>query len=147
VSNNDGELWVEVPSTWLYDDRDDGAKASIWASPDFNSFLTTWSTPGMKLTVFPTEDTHTVADMYNLLAATDFLQSDCSGYSGPLDYNDGRFIGVYGQWSGCGSNGAGYLMLSTVDPSSARLVTMEFQYITQADLDAAARALATFTLT
>jgi hypothetical protein len=38
-------------------------------------------------------------------------------------------------------------MLVTVDPSSLRLVTMEFQYVTSADIDAATTAINSFNLT
>ena len=145
VSDDSGELWVELPSHWAVNGTPDGAKSSIWASPDIQRFLDNWDTPGTKITVFPTEDTHTVADMYNLLASTQFL-SACTEYTGPQDYEDSRFVGVLGEWSNCGDAGSGYVMLVTVDPASARLVTMEFQYVTSADIEAAQRAIQTFNL-
>ncbi len=146
VSDNSGELVVDIPTNWVYDGSADGAKSSIWASPDIQRFLDNWDTPGTKITVFPTEDTHTVEEMYNLLAATQFLQA-CGGYTGPQEYSDARFVGVLGEWTECGDAGSGYVMLVTVDPGSARLVTMEFQYVTTADIEAANRALQTFNLT
>ena len=146
VSDNSGELVVDIPTNWVYDGSPDGAKSSIWASPDIRRFLDNWDTPGTKITVFPTEDTHTVEEMYNLLAATEFLQA-CGGYTGPQEYSDSRFLGVLGEWTECGSAGSGYVMLVTVDPGSARLVTMEFQYVTTADIEAANHALQTFNLT
>ncbi|HWL45698.1 MAG TPA: trypsin-like peptidase domain-containing protein [Ilumatobacter sp.] len=146
VRDDTNELLVEIPSHWVYDGLPDGAKSSIWAAPDIQAFLQSWDTPGTKITVFPTEDTHTVAEMYDLLSATSFL-SACGGYTGAQSYEDSRFLGILGEWTDCGSAGSGYVMLVTVDPTSARLVTMEFQYVTSADIEAANRALQTFNLT
>ena len=144
VFDDTGELYVDLPNTWSYDGQPDGAKASIWASPDFDSFQNSWDTPGTKITVFPAPpaDTHTIQEIYDLLSATTFL-ANCT-YVGPKDYDDGRFQGILGEWTDCGGTSTGYVMLVTVEPVSNRLVTMEFQYVTSADIDAATTAITTF---
>jgi serine protease Do len=145
VTDDTGEVVVDLPTHWVTDGQPDGAKASIWAAPDLESFLNSWETPGTKVTVFPADSPNTVEGLYDLLSNTEFLGS-CT-YVGPSDYDDGRFLGILGEWTDCGGSTTGYVMLVTVDPGSLRLVTMEFQYVTSADIDAATTAINSFNLT
>ena len=150
VADNSGAIQVEVPSAWSDVDgtpwtSDSGADfASVYASPDLQQFDSTWGTPGVKFNV--TADKEKVGGHIQLLDSTRSLAflRDCK-LEGRYEYNDGYYRGNYDYYEKCGG-AADYMILVAVSihDSGNILVFVEVQIVSQADLDAADRILATF---
>jgi serine protease Do len=143
-------IQVEVPTSWTDVDgtawtSDNGADfASIYASPNLDDFENSWGTPGVKFNV--TADKEKVGGHIQMLDSSRslaFLQ-DCT-LDQRYDYNDGYYRGAFDYYNRCGGT-TDYMILSAVPIQSGTnvLIFVEIQIVSQADLDAADRILATF---
>ncbi|MEK7683067.1 MAG: S1C family serine protease, partial [Chloroflexota bacterium] len=151
ISDDYGAIVVEVPSSWTdVDGRawvDDGdvIGASIWAAPDLDGFLDTWATPGVIFNV--SDDLARLGGYVQLLDIYRESFIDSCELEGRYDYDDGYYRGKYDYFIKCGgSGGADFLLLTAVpiDTSSKLLILVQVQILSDADLDAADRILATF---
>jgi serine protease Do len=150
VTDDYGAIQVEVPVAWGDLDgapwtSDSGADfASVYASPDLEQFASTWGTPGVKFNV--TADKEKVGGHIQMLDASrsfEFLQ-DCR-LDDRYEYNDGFYRGSFDYYVQCGGT-ADYMILSAVpiQDTGNVLIFVEVQIVSQSDLDAADRILATF---
>lgn len=144
-------ITVEVPQSWAdvdgraWFDGDDVIGASIYAAPDLDGFLNTWTQPGV---IFNASDD--LARLGGYVQLLDIISSDFRGVcelDGRYDYDDGYYRGAFDYFVKCGGpGGADFLILSAVpiDDPTAFLILVEVQILSSADLDAADRILATF---
>jgi serine protease Do len=151
VTDDYGAIVVEVPSGWTdidgsaWVDAGDVFGASISAAPDLDGFFGTWDTPGV---FFAASDD--LARWGGYIQLLDFYRPDFAAVcelDGRYDYDDGYYRGKYDYFVKCGgSGGADFLILTAVpiDTSVKLLILVEVQILSNADVDAADRILATF---
>jgi len=151
VTDDYGAIVVEVPSNWIdidgsaWVDAGDVFGASISAAPDLDGFFGTWDTPGV---FFAASDD--LARWGGYVQLLDFYRPDFAAVcelDGRYDYDDGYYRGKYDYFVKCGgSGGADFLILTAVpiDTSVKLLILVEVQILTNDDVDAADRILATF---
>lgn len=151
ISDDYGAIVVEVPSGWTdingsaWIDEGDVIGASIWAAPDLDSFINTWGTPGVIFNV--SDDLARLGGYVQLLDIYRDLYIGSCELDGRYDYDDGYYRGKFDYFVKCGgSGGADFLVLTAVpiDTSVSMLILVEVQILTNADVDAADRILATF---
>jgi len=150
VTDDYGAIQVEVPSAWGDVDgspwtSDSGADfSSVYAAPDLEQFANSWGTPGIKFNV--TADKDKVGGHVQMLDASrsfEFLR-DCK-LDDRYEYNDGYYRGFFDYYEKCDGT-ADYMILAAVpiQDTGNVLIFVEIQIVSQADLDAADRILATF---
>lgn len=143
ISDETGSVGVEVPAAWL--DRNGELNTdfgkSIYAAPDLPGFIDTWDVPG----VIVEHSTHlTSADIDSVLDV--WADLDCAERSGRTDFqtDDEVFTGKWEVFTECGGTGTAALTIAVSPPDGNSVVRMFFQIVTDADLEAADRAIATF---
>jgi serine protease Do len=142
---------VEVPATWTevdgrpWQDGEEVIGASIYAAPDLDGFLNTWTTPGVVFNV-----SNDLAQLGGYIQLLDIFREDFTQACELVDrydYNDGYYRGSFDYFTRCGgSDGSEMLILSAVpiDTAQELLILVEVQILSDADVDAADRILATF---
>ncbi len=151
VFDDSGLLVMQVPTTWTeingsrwdYDGAGWVVGSALSASPSLYGFANTWDTPG----VFFGES----AELLNEIEPGDLLnQSDWSNsctYDGMYDYEDAVYTGSYDLWLNCGGTDTRYLVLEAYPQEQDFVAYIEMQIVTDADLEALDRILATFDVT
>jgi serine protease Do len=143
VSDDTNSVGVEVPSEWT--DRNGAPNPnfgeSIFAAPDLTAFTETWDVPGViveRSTDFTSADIDTVLD--------DWSDFDCADTSDREDFAtaDGVFTGRWEVSTQCGGTETAVLAIVVSPPDGNSVVRMFFQIVTDADLEAADRAIASF---
>ena len=151
VTDDYGAIVVEVPSGWndvdgsAWIDEGDVIGASIWAAPDLDGFINTWATPGLIFNV--SDDLARLGGYVQLLDIYRDLYIGSCELDGRYDYDDGYYRGKFDYFVKCGgAGGADFLILTAVpiDTSVKLLILVEVQILSNADVDAADRILATF---
>ena len=151
VTDDYGAIQVEVPAAWAevdgsaWTDGGDVIGASIYAATSLDEFLGGWSQPGL---IFNASDD--LAQLGGYVQLLD-LKREAFIESCKLDdryeYQDSAYRGKFDYFTNCGGpGGADYLVLSAVPIATpeAYLILVEIQIVSEADLDAADRILATF---
>jgi len=150
VMDNTAALELEIPADW---DQVDGSEwyedgeligASIWASPDVEGFINTWGTPGVIFDVTPRVDLYgSYLDFLDLL--TEDLPDYCV-FEGRYDYEDNLYRGAYDIYESCGGRDTSYIVLTAtpIDDTGAFLIELEVQVVSDADLEALEKILASF---
>lgn len=143
VSDDTNNVGVEVPAEWI--DRDGAPNTdfgeSIYAAPDLQGFTETWDVPGViveRSTALTSADIDSVLDIW--------ADPDCADRSGrePFATEDGFFTGKWEVFTQCGGTETALLTIAVSPPDGNSVVRMLFQIVTDADLEAADRAIATF---
>lgn len=143
VSDDTNNVGVEVPTAWL--DRNGEVNTefgeSIYASPDLAGFTETWDVPGViveRSTALSSADIDSVLDVWADL--------DCADRSGREDFatSDDFFVGRWEVFTQCGGTDTAALTIAVSPPDGNSVVRMFFQIVTDADLEAADRAIASF---
>ncbi len=151
ISDDYGAIVVEVPASWTDEDgsawidEGDVIGASIWAAPDLDGFINTWGTPGVIFNV--SDDLARLGGYVQLLDIYRDLYIDACELDARYDYDDGYYRGKFDYFVNCGgSGGADFLVLTAVpiDTSQQLLILVQVQILSDADVDAADRILATF---
>ena len=151
ITDDFGAIQVEVPAAWsdvdgrAWADGGEVIGASIYAAANMDDFLNTWSQPGV---MFNASDD--LAQLGGYVQLLDFKRESfveqCK-LDNRYDYQDSAYRGKFDYFTNCGGpGGADYLVLSAVpiaDPE-AYLILVEIQIVSEADLEAADRILATF---
>jgi len=141
VSDDSGSITVDVPASWT--DIDGTAVPeigpSIWASPDLDSFLATYDTPGVMVEATGLEGP---ADLQRVLDDIDF--SDSCTYNGRTEYTDAFYEGLLDEYVDCGGEGASVFVVVVTDEAQTLVARVLVQAVEPRDLDAADRILATF---
>lgn len=140
-----GLLTVEVPDTWTDvnlgpDEADDGTvRPMISASPNRQSFLETFDTPGLLYVAFPAG-----SDLNELLRFYDWPPEVCQD-GGITPYDDGLFTGSRQTWTNCGSSAASVTFVAANPPTNDFTAWLYIQTVTPADDQALRHILDTFT--
>jgi serine protease Do len=151
VSDDYGVLEIEIPTSWNDIDgtpwyfEGDLVGASIWASPDLDSFTGTWNVPGV---VFDVSDM--ITEQVSHLELLDIRRGDMLDYC-ELDrryaYEDERYQGKYDLFEACGgSDGPWYMILSAVSQieQDGYLILVEAQIVNEEDWDIIQHVLDTY---
>jgi len=142
ITDDTDSVRVEVPVQWL--DRDGSINEnfgeSIYASTDLDAFSTGWDVPGL---ILERSSELGVADHDAVL---DLVDWPCDETSGREDFEteDALFAGRWEVFSQCGGTGAGGVAIAVSPADGNSVVRLFVQIITDADIDAAQRAIATF---
>jgi serine protease Do len=151
VTDDLAAIQVEIPASWgdvngePWEDSGTGAEfASVWAAPSLDDFASSWGTPGVQFNV--TADKEKIGGHIQVLDWTrgyDFLD-DCE-LDSRYEYDDGIYRGAYDYYVDCGDS-ADYMILAAVPVADGGdiLILLEVQIVTEADLTAAERILASF---
>lgn len=133
---------VEVPTAWT--DRDGEFNPdfgeSIFAATDLELFRDTWDVPGI---ILERSDELTFADIDDVLDIWD-LPCEDSGGREDFETEDGLFSGKWEVWTACGGTSAVAITLAVSPNDGNSVVRMFIQIVSDADIEAAERALSTF---
>jgi serine protease Do len=138
VIDDSGAIVMDAPTAWGDIDGSpwtiDGVVygAAIRVAGDLNRYSSTWSEPGAVFRasqrLVDSFDEESVLDVFDF--------SESCNYDGRYPYSDPVYSGVYDLWTGCGSSGAIFLMLSATPADRSYLILLEVQIISDADLEA-----------
>jgi serine protease Do len=149
ATDDTGTLVMEIPTAWVevagppWVTNDEEIGIALAASPDLDSFFSTWDTPGV---FFGASDVlYDTTDPGDVLDASDFSE-DCT-YDGRYDYEDAVYIGAYDVWLDCGGTGTTLVELEAYAEGRGVLFNVQIQIVTDADLEALDTILATFDMT
>jgi serine protease Do len=152
VTDDFGAIQIDIPAEWTEVDGsawpgEDGEVigASIYAAANLDSFINSWSEPGV---IFNVSDD--LARLGGYVQLLDFQRErwiqQCE-LDNRYDYEDALYRGKFDVFENCGGpGGATYLSLTAVpieDPT-AFLILVEVQILSDADLDALEQILNTF---
>lgn len=144
-------LQVEVPTewsdvdgaAWIKDDQIFGA--SLWAAPDLQGFIESWTVPGLIFDVSPNVQALGGLENYlNEVSAYEDFQA-CV-YDGREEYNDGLYAGLADYFMDCGGTGTDYFLLiaAPVDAPDDFLIELHVQMPQDRDWDAGERIVDSF---
>jgi predicted secreted protein len=144
VEDDTEQVEVEIPAEWTDVDtrlavRGDREVPGIWASTDLEALSDGYVEPGVQV------DLRTATSpekLFELLDSDNAAEASCSGPQ-TFDYDDGLYQGTAELWTDCTETGAALLELVVLRAGN-QYVTVEIQMSSEADVDAALRALDTF---
>ncbi len=144
VTDDSGQISVSVPAEWSDTDGRPNEEfgPSIFASPDLESFLGTWETPGIIL-----EATNEIGagSIPTVLEQID-LSDSCTD-EGTEPYEDPLYTGSIQLWTDCGEVGTVSIVAVVSSEPGDLLIRLLIQAVEVRDLDAADQALNTFVAT
>jgi serine protease Do len=147
IYDETGTMSMDVPTSWSdvvsgpWEVNGETVGLSLAAAPDYDSWLSTWGTPGVRLMA-----SADLAGLYSpdeFIAALEGWESDCDT-SELFDYDDGMYFGVYELWTGCGDTGASFVRLAANPADGSYLVYVEMIAISEQDFEAAGAVLGSF---
>jgi len=151
VTDDYGAIQIEVPEAWgevdgsPWIDGGDVIGASIYAAPNLQDFVNSWSQPGVIFNV--SDDLARLGGYVQLLDIyRETYLRDCE-FDARYDYEDSAFRGKYDVFEKCGgSGGPSQLVLAAVPKvnSTDYLILVAVTVTSDADLDALDRILASF---
>jgi serine protease Do len=150
VVDDTAALELEIPTDWHEVDGSEWYEngeivgASIWAAPNMDGFTGTWDTPGVKFDV--TSRVDLFGDYLDFLdLVTEGLPDYCM-FEGRYDYEDNLYGGAYEIYESCGGGDTSYLVLTAFpkDDPGAFLIEVEVQMVSDADLEALDKIIASF---
>ena len=134
--------WADVDGTaWMVDG--DSVGPSISAAGNRGAFFGTWTEPGV---FFAASQILTQRFDENALldfAQTQFNFSSCN-YLGRFPYDDPAYTGFFDQFEGCGGEEVVYISLAAVPQDRSFIISVQIQLVTEADVEALDRILASF---
>lgn len=147
ITNDSGSISVEIPAEWADVDGapvtlDDGTVLqSVSAAPDLAAFFGDWTSPGLALTVTPSD-----------LAPDDLLDQLISGASeacqdaGREDYDDGLYLGRIQYYSACGGTEAAVVGIAASPEGGGFTAFVIVQLASEADVAVLDHIVQTFTV-
>jgi serine protease Do len=144
---NDSEvIKMEVPSEWTDVDGRDWAPddevvgPALSAAPDLDGYYETYDTPGVFFAA-----SKVYAQQYDEESFLDSYEhySACT-YDGRYEYDDGLYTGFYDLYTDCDAAKSIIIRLAAVPEDRSFLMYVNVQAVSEADLDALDRILATF---
>ena len=148
VADDTGAITVQVPTAWA--DRDMGqnqvdgvAVPSIWVAPDIEAFVDRWSGPGVmvELLTGPAATGSVEAVLEDM--SVDVATADACDATAEYAYDDGWYTGSALLHSGCGGSGSALLQIVAAE-GVGRMLTVQVQMTSTADIDAAVQVINTF---
>ncbi len=145
IWDNDGVFVIEIPTAWADPDGegrlidDERAGHAISASPNLQKYYGGWDTPGVFVGVSTSlldgTEPGDLLDRHTLPACA---------YDGRYDFDNGDYTGRYDIWLNCGGTNTVTVNLEAYPEDRSFVVLVQIQAITDADLEALDRILATF---
>ena len=140
-----GTIQVKVPTAWSDTDTAPSGEDEwpyVLASADIDGVISDWTTPG----VFVVHQSTAGSEQDELDAQDDRvdLTGTCQAMQS-FEYDDGSYTGLAELWTGCASDQAAELVISTSVDGDHLLAMV--QMLTEADIDAAIRVIETFSFT
>ena len=149
ITDDSGALMVEVPSSWGQVDGSsftvDGVLiSSVWAAPNIENFVNTWTAPGMKFNVVPNSTFYGGA--LGLLGELEASFSQGCNSAGRTAYQDPVFTGQYTTLTNCGGTSASYIIFTgyPTEAPGAMIVWIEVQIPNPSDMSAFNQIMNTF---
>jgi len=151
VTDDYGAIQIEIPEAWSevdgspWIDGGDVIGASIWASTNLQDFSNSWGAPGVTFNV--SDDLARLGGYVQLLDIYRETYLKSCKLDNRYEYEDSAFRGKYDVFESCGGpGGPSELVLTAVpkDDSTAYLILVEVTVVTDADLEALDRILASF---
>lgn len=145
VSDNSGQLQVEVPSAWSdvngneWVNGDTSIGFAVSAAPNLDDFYSRWDIPGV---FFGASSQLDVSDEQSLLDGYNY-EGSCT-YEGREAYEDPLYSGYYDLWSDCGGTGSLYIVLSASPEARDYIILVSVLVASDADLDALDHILNSF---
>ncbi|MEM9563166.1 MAG: trypsin-like peptidase domain-containing protein [Actinomycetota bacterium] len=144
ITDDRGIVSVEVPAEWAEVATTPlgsaGDLPNVSASADIDSFENDWIIGGVQLTAFPTAD-YGFGDIW---AARNQLLDNCGTVEQERELDLGATTGLARIGHQCGRDGTASLVLFQVDGAGAHFGSGIIQVVTEGDVVAAERVLATF---
>ncbi len=144
ITDDRGVVSVEVPAEWIQVATTPlgsaGDLPNVSASVDIDSFESDWVVGGVQLTAFPSAD-YGFGDIW---AARNRLLDNCGTVEEERTIDLGPTAGLARIGHQCGPDGTASLVLFQVDGTGAHFGSGIIQVVTEADVAAAERVLATF---
>ena len=144
-----GRITIDAPEPWSDTDLgpwvEDGTEIGwqIVASPDLQSFRSSWNQPGLIFGV--SEDLASAFNPEQLLDQLSFA-GQCD-YQGRTSYSDQAYIGFRDDYADCGGTNSTYTVVAAWPPANDVLLLVQFQGVDAERDDAALEtALRTFFL-
>lgn len=146
VYDDTESIVVEIPQEWRDVDGgvwiEDGEilGASITAAANINRFYSSWTEPGMLFIA-----SELLAEGLSAEELLDFFDfsGDCA-FDDRYNYSDPVYAGVYDIWFDCGGTDTILVSLAAMPDEADYSIYILIQVVTDADLDALDRILATF---
>jgi serine protease Do len=134
------EEWTDVDTTNWTDDNGAVIGSRIFASPNLDDYLSTFSTPGIEIYASTGNWAGmTVDEVIDSITVFDSCEDQ-----GRSDYSDAIYTGKFDFFANCGGIGT-YAVVVAAQPADANhMVVIIGQAITDADLDALDQVLNTF---
>jgi len=153
ITDDSYSLYVEVPTSW---NQIDGSSWSadwdglyleavdVTAAPDLDAYYSSYTAPGFSFSA--SEDWGNIGGYIMLLDGVKHWYEDSCTYDSREKYEDPVYEGAYDYWDCGGDAGLVVLGVRPIADPTAYLVLVQVQVITDADLDALERIMATFDL-
>ena len=148
IRHDDAEMKVDVPESWtdleLNDlwtvDNEENTGYSMAASPDLDSFMDLeFEVPG----VFFAASELLVGELTPEELLDEYSLADCD-FEGRDEYSDPAYTGVQDLYTNCGGTDAQFLFITAEADDGSHMVLVQVSAITDEDLEALDRILATF---
>jgi hypothetical protein len=140
VTDDQGVLSVVIPDTWTdvdgrpFTTADGREWASLNATPDADAYPTDWNVAGIEF------GGTAVDGQLSQDVVTQFL----TDLSGPLDqncdvnktaepYDDGLYVGLFSNWTGCGDDDTFGIVVVAQDPGFHHFVFLRGKFVTDED--------------
>ncbi len=146
VTDDAGFLVMQVPTTWSDVSGDEWVEGSrllgnsIAAAPSLDAFYNGWETPGVFFGV--SKVLFDELEPGGILDLNDF-SDDCI-FDDRYDYQDAVYSGAYEVWRNCGGTDTSLVILEAYPSGAEFAVLVQIQVVTDADLKALDKILATF---
>ena len=149
VTDDTGVIGVEIPVEWADIDgatpwsvRGEDVGPGLAAAADIETFFASFREPGVFVGAAPglalTED-----ELLDYVKDEQFNFSSCT-YDGRQPYSDPLYTGAYDFFSNCAGEEIVFISLAAVPEDGSFVVHVQIQVVTEADLEALDRILATF---
>ncbi len=149
VEDETGLLVVEIPIEWADVDGTawmvdgDSVGPSISAAGNRGAFFGTWTEPGVFFAA-----SQILTQRFDENALLDFAQTQFNfssyNYLGRFPYDDPAYTGFFDQFEGCGGEEVVYISLAAVPQDRSFIISVQIQLVTEADVEALDRILASF---
>lgn len=146
VTDDSGTLEVEIPTAWqdidgsAWVDGNETLGQGVRAAPNLDEFYDTWTMPGM---IFGASRT-LAQSMNEQVLLEEFDYSDFCLHEGRYDYSDALYTGLYDVWADCDGTGSLYVVVTAVPEARNFVILVGVQIVSDADLNALDRILASF---
>ncbi|MDF2575124.1 MAG: hypothetical protein K0S05_2036, partial [Agromyces sp.] len=149
VTDDSGVVIVEVPASWAQVDgapfTDDAGNEfkGVQASTNLAEFQNTWNVPGVAIYASQSAVATTTPEALHEAMTSSMVTDGCQ-QADANSYDDGYHLGVYSYWTNCGGVGTSAIVVAANSVAGDYVILMSLQAVTEADMAAIDRVLASF---